>query len=435
MSDPLSIAASVAGLLSLGIQVSESFLKFYAAYKIRKLEGILTVFRSLQATLKAREFYPEEGQLVQSIEDSIKDCNEIIQELAEESKKYIKIPDGGTRDKIRTATRRVAYPFRASTLSKLEEDIHDIHINLWFALHVLNQGDQKAVYDDLISVKSLLTSLQVIQVSSAIRGWLKAPDATVNHHSACAKRRAETGMWFIDGQHYSDWLEQDNSFLWLNGFAGCGKLKADIGVDFFYFTFSDQFKQDESAMAKALLLQLAGQREECEDELEALYQSCQSGTPRIDALLASLQKMFQNFVHVYILLDALDECTSLRKWQAHRAEIQSALSEGAQGVFRYVEFQLKDLQRCSRTKVHLSKRLQSLPKDLEETYDRTLCNIDEFCVDDARRILTSLCFSIEPLTNRLLDAEGVNDICLGLIEVIPGREAKVRIAHFQYKNI
>lgn len=66
--------------------------------------------------------------------------------------------------------------------------------------------------------------------------------------------------------------------------------------------------------------------------------------------------------------------------------------------FRYVEFQLKDLQRCSRTKVHLNKRLQSLSKDLEETYDRTLCNIDEFCVDDARRILTLLCFSIEPLT-------------------------------------
>lgn len=250
---------------------------------LKKLEGILTVFRSLQATLKAREFHPEEGQLVQSIEDSIKDCNEIIQELAEESKKYIKIPDGGTRDKIRTATRRVAYPFRASTLSKLEEDIHDIHINLWFALHVLNQGDQKAVYDDLISVKSLLTSLQVIQVSSAIRGWLKAPDATVNHHSACAKRRAETGMWFIDGQHYSDWLEQDNMVEWVRGprqvslvlnyhpaYILPERLKADIGVDFFYFNFSDQFKQDESAMAKALLLQLAGQREECEDELEAL---------------------------------------------------------------------------------------------------------------------------------------------------------------------
>lgn len=320
MSDPLSIAASAAGLLSLGIQVSESFLKFYVAYKnqddnitrvSKKLENLLAVFRSLQATLEAREFHPGEEKLVQSIEDSINDCKEIIQESEDESKKYVKAPDIGARDKIKTATRRVAYPFRVSTLNKLEEDTRDIQVNLGFALTVLNQGDQRAIHDDLIDVKSLLESLREIRVSSAIRSWLDAPDATVNHNSICAKRRAETGIWFIDGKHYHEWLDWDNSFLWLNGFAGCGKsvlcstviqhtflqkiLKADIGIAFFYFTFSDQFKQDESAMAKALLLQLAEQRKECEDELTVLYRSHQTGTPHINALLTFLQKMIQRF--------------------------------------------------------------------------------------------------------------------------------------------
>lgn len=427
MADPLSIAASVAGLLSLGIQVSESFLKFYAAYKnqddnitriLKKLESLLTVFRSLQATLGDREFHPGEENLVQSIGDSINDCEEIIQELEDASKKYVKAPASGPRDKIKSATRRVAYPFRVSTLKKLEEDIRDIQVNLGLALTVLNQGDQKAVHDDLIDVKSLLESLREFQASSAIRSWLNAPDATISHNSMCAKRRADTGLWFINGQHYHEWLDRDNSFLWLNGFAGCGKsvlcstviqhtfrqkvLKADVGIAFFYFTFSDQFKQDESAMVKALLLQLAGQRKECEDELAALYRSHESGTPHIDALLTSLQIMIQEFGHVYILLDALDECTryekregvldtlqrfrqwdlpglhllvtsrdepdirqalsplvtddialkneeidndirkyifheletnqSLRKWQAHRDEIETALTERAQGV-------------------------------------------------------------------------------------------------------
>lgn len=85
-----------------------------------------------------------------------------------------------------------------------------------------------------------------------------------------------------------------------------------------------------------------------------------------------------------------------------------------------------------------------------------LCNIDEACVDDARRILALLCFSTRPLTisqllhahavdlenntldieDRLLDYEGVNEICVGLVEVVrvPGWEASVRIAHFSVQE-
>src|SRR5205085_11269328 len=33
----------------------------------------------------------------------------------------------------------------------------------------------------------------------------------------------------------------------------------DVGIAFFYFTFNDESKQDESAILRALLLQLSGQ--------------------------------------------------------------------------------------------------------------------------------------------------------------------------------
>lgn len=124
--------------------------------------------------------------------------------------------------------------------------------------------------------------------------------------------------------------------------------------------------------------------------------------------------------------------------------------------FRYVECQFKALQQCPRTKAHLKGCLHSLPRGLDETYERALCNIDEACVEDARRILTLLCFSIKPLTmsellhahaidlenhaldieDRLLDSEGLNDICVGLIEVVPvpDQEAQVRIAHFSVQE-
>ncbi|KAL4972291.1 hypothetical protein BDW66DRAFT_144548 [Aspergillus desertorum] len=43
MADPLSFPAGIAGLLSLGIQVSEALYKFYASYKGQSTEIARTV--------------------------------------------------------------------------------------------------------------------------------------------------------------------------------------------------------------------------------------------------------------------------------------------------------------------------------------------------------------------------------------------------------
>lgn len=60
MTDPLSVTAGIAGLFSLGIQVTESLVKFYNSYKSQdidvarvttKLENLSDIFRSLSAAL------------------------------------------------------------------------------------------------------------------------------------------------------------------------------------------------------------------------------------------------------------------------------------------------------------------------------------------------------------------------------------------------
>lgn len=32
-----------------------------------------------------------------------------------------------------------------------------------------------------------------------------------------------TGLWFVMGDRFKQWLSKANSILWLHGFAGCGK--------------------------------------------------------------------------------------------------------------------------------------------------------------------------------------------------------------------
>ncbi|MCJ1466370.1 hypothetical protein MMC07_004989 [Pseudocyphellaria aurata] len=324
MADPFSIAGTATGLISLGIQITHSLVEFYKSYKsqdltlagtVERLEWLSENFQCLQKTLSARNVQTEEQSL---IETSIQKCDELIQELQTECQKFRKTSLDGSIAAVRVARRRAAYPFRESTLKKLDESIAEILHNLSFALNVLQLKDLRNTQDNIAEVKILL-------ISSYLRDWLKAPNATVDHNAACAKSYPETGMWLVESPAFSNWLTEQNSILWLNGFAGSGKSvlcstviqfalrnrasdpRVAVAVAYFYFTFSDESKRDESGMLRALLLQLAAQLQDGETELNRLYQSYNFGVPTSRVLLEYLRRLFQRFHHVRIVLDGLDE--------------------------------------------------------------------------------------------------------------------------------
>ena len=359
MADPLSVSAGIAGFFSLGIQVIESLVKFYTSHKDQdaemarmttKSESLLDVFRNLDAALQRRTFLPDEQDLIKRIEFSTHNCDKLIQELNKKIEKFDKTSAVGIKGTIRTAGRRAAYPFRQSTLQKLDEIIGEIRLDLTVTLDLLQLRDHENIQNDTNELKSLLEVVRASQISSAVHDWLKAPDATVNHNAACAKRHPGTGIWLVKGSRFITWLDQDNSFLWLNGFAGCGKSilcstaiqhvfrrkKSDqrIGIAFFYFTFNDESKRNESAMLRALLLQLSGQFSDSQADLNRLYESNHPALPPPAVLIAHLQHLIRKLDQVYILVDALDESPkydardqvldvieTMRKWRFPRLHL------------------------------------------------------------------------------------------------------------------
>ena len=336
MGDPLSIAGSVVGLLSLGIQVTKSLINFYTSYKhqdseiagmAERLERLLTILQSLEKILSNRKFQVDEQNLIDSIETSIKKCDELIQELQGEFQKFTQAISNGLQTVFRVAGRRATYPFRQSTLQKLDEDIGDLRANLSIAMDVLQLTDNKRIQDDITDVKLLLDLVRTSQISANIRLWLNAPDATVNHNAAFVKKHPGTGMWLVRSSIFTTWLIEDNSFLWLNGFAGSGKsvlasttiqfafrhrrANPHIGIAFFYFVFNDESKQDESAMLRALLMQLSGQLRDGYMDLNRLHDLYGTGIPPSSVLTDFLRRLIEKFHHVYIILDALDESPRL----------------------------------------------------------------------------------------------------------------------------
>ena len=331
MADPLSVAGSVVGIISLGIQVTTSLVNCYKSYKGResdiihmtgKLDSLLVILQSVETTLSGRRFHVDERSLIQSIETSIKNCDEMIQELHYECQKISRSSSDGTTAAITRAGRRVTYPFRQSTLQKLDEEIDDLRANLSTALDVLQLQDNQRMQDDITETHVLLDLVRASQVSSDLRNWLKAPDAFDDHNVALAKKHPGTGVWLVKSDKFWKWMAEGNSMMWLNGFAGSGKsvlcstaiqfvsrrvVFDNVGVAFFYFTFNDQSKQDESGMLRALLLQLSHQLRDGPADLAQLHHRYKTGMPPSSVLLDYLRRMVEKFSNLYIVLDALDE--------------------------------------------------------------------------------------------------------------------------------
>lgn len=94
----------------------------------------------------------------------------------------------------------------------------------------------------------------------------------------------------------------------------------------------------------------------------------------------------------------LQHDVKLSKWSKNiREEIEIALVNGANGMFRWVECQLDAIRGCLKLSL-LRKALRTLLKTLDETYARIPNNIPGEHVEDARRILCCLICAFDTLT-------------------------------------
>ncbi|KAI1427539.1 hypothetical protein F5Y12DRAFT_712073 [Xylaria sp. FL1777] len=378
MGDPLSVAGTAVGVVSLGIQVTQSLFQYYTAlksqntdirYTMKKIHDLLETFKCLSNHIDNRRFRADEEGLIKKIESHIEGCEEIIKELEEEAVKFKETPIVSIRSAIQTTVRRAAYPLRQSTLKKLEEDVDDVTYRLQLTLQLLQQEVIDRVQDDIEDVKALLKLVGSSQRSTELQIWFKAPDATINFNEAHKKKHPRTGLWLVQGKAFKNWLDSPKSFLWLRGFAGCGKSvlcstaiqfafrhrRSDprTGVAFFFFTFSDESKQDASAMLRALILQLSTQHGNY-DGLSRLHDMYPHGSPPDDALLDCLYQLVRTFHNVYILLDALDESPRSK----HREDVLQVLRE-----IRAWEEPSLHLLVTSRDEVDIRNELQALPEE------------------------------------------------------------------------
>ncbi|KAJ3847393.1 ankyrin repeat-containing domain protein, partial [Lentinula lateritia] len=80
-------------------------------------------------------------------------------------------------------------------------------------------------------------------------------------------------------------------------------------------------------------------------------------------------------------------------------EIKKTLNKGAHGIFRWVDCQMMELQKCKKNN-QIEEALKMLPATLKDTYDQALGRLIEADEKDVQHLLLWLLYAFEPLTRR-----------------------------------
>ncbi|KAL7755413.1 hypothetical protein ACKLNR_014511 [Fusarium oxysporum f. sp. zingiberi] len=208
---------------------------------------------------------------------------------------------------------------------------------------------EKAISEVLNSIESTgnETKHTVMSMASDRRfakteRWLSPPDYSTNANLARKRRHPGTGTWLLNSPAFQEWKLGSRQHLWLYGLAGCGKtiLSATI-LDHllqttthttlaFFFDFSDPRKQKLEDLLRSLADQLYHTGNEAARRLDSLFTSHDDGRrqPDMNALSACVDTMIQNAGKIFIIIDALDECTAreeLLQWLKHLASRKAQL--------------------------------------------------------------------------------------------------------------
>lgn len=136
-----------------------------------------------------------------------------------------------------------------------------------------------------------------------------------------------TGNWFLGSEEFKSWLEHTNGIFWLYGIPGCGKtvlcssviehVKAlcsrdsTNGYAYYYFDFNDERKQGLEGLLRSILAQLSGQKVKFPEEIQRLHDEStrHQQQPNLSSLIETFFFLIGRFRRVYLVIDALDECT------------------------------------------------------------------------------------------------------------------------------
>lgn len=142
----IAVAASAAGLASLGIQCCKGLRTYYSSFKaydeqiganIEQTQVLAVLFENLERVLSRNAANPARTSSLQRVDGILSKCRDRVERLRSvlEKCQSTTLPSGqlGSLQKIKT---RALFPFRQQTLITVRENVESLRSNLQFALNI-----------------------------------------------------------------------------------------------------------------------------------------------------------------------------------------------------------------------------------------------------------------------------------------------------------
>jgi hypothetical protein len=245
MADPLSVAGSVAGLLSLGDAVFRLVHRYARTIKNaqkevndlkRELEALTGVVHNVQIVARELEQDPLHTTTVRL--DHVNVCLGLLHKI----KKNLSDLESDSNSKLKTAFRKLTWPYKSVETRELIGEIRTCRYTLAIALDadsmytlLKSLSLQKNIKGELAAMNRRLRQLETRIIltekrSNVVKFFLIVDHArnltiepTRNLDVNKDLRHPTTGFWLTRDDTFQEWLKETGSCLWLSGIPGAGK--------------------------------------------------------------------------------------------------------------------------------------------------------------------------------------------------------------------
>lgn len=351
--DPLSIAGSIAGLVSLAdlvFRTTATYIKCVREAR-KEVEDLLEevkqfslLLHNLSLVTSGLEITAEPVASPSSDFRStfILDCQQVlgrIKDNLEKAKHDFENPSTLSR-----VHHRLKWPFSTTDTKDIIQTLqrHRQIINVALSADSLNHlkvclSRQEDASQRIIDVQTtankildIVTKVRLDQTRREILEFFtKHTNPRLDFETSKNLRHPQTGQWFTEGDDFKEWQRTPGSRIWISGIPGAGKsvlagliiteclqlssLSDKSCSAYFFCTYRDKKTQLSKNILSSLASQIARQNEQAFKILEGYYDDLKldndlPADPSANKLLEILSKMAACFDQVFIVVDGLDEC-------------------------------------------------------------------------------------------------------------------------------
>jgi Cdc6-like AAA superfamily ATPase len=370
MADPLSIAASIAGIVTLVDVVFCRLMKYSksasnAADEARAWAAEINSFGGTLSSL---------ARLARALEDEsfdktlrmhhIDGCSRVLSELNNMLKKAEK--DLESQNRLTALQRKVKWPLSADRIKELMSELsrHKASITMALSADSMNgilrclalgssiQASTLEILTEIKDTKRITARIEQDGERRRVLDFFLQVNPQERYQTSLSLRHPRTGLWLTHLPAFKTWINTAGSRLWLTGIPGAGKTvlagsvieealsrgSDNVAEAFFFCDYKDDKTHLPVNILGALASQLAIQKDGAYSALANYYQQLHPARqlpklPTVDGLKSILAKMLGEYDRTYLIVDGLDECgrhvdevvATIASWSENQERLSIAL--------------------------------------------------------------------------------------------------------------